>query len=78
MTICVYVNDKLDFKKLITFTFHIVLQNDNPLASVSFDPDHLTMTCHKTLKENTQTRITNYKGCLRFHDAVICHGLSRT
>lgn len=35
----------------VTFTFHIVLQNDNPLVTVSFDPDHLIMTWPKTNKK---------------------------
>lgn len=39
--------DKLDFDKLnviYAITFHIVLQNDNPLVTMPFDPHHLVMT----------------------------------
>lgn len=71
--------DKLDFnnqicydKTPITFTFHIVLQNDNPLVTMPFDPDHLMMTCHKTIKHNMQRQEQQTTRTERFHDAVLC------
>lgn len=39
-------------------TFHIVFQNDNPLATVTFNPDHLTMTRKKKQKKTIRKQAT--------------------
>lgn len=44
-------------KMLISFTFHIVLQNDNPLVTMSFDPDHLKTHSIITIKQNVEKRL---------------------
>ena len=40
-------------------TFHIVLQNDNPLVAVTFDPDHLAGTRRQRVKGQV-ARNTNF------------------